>query len=78
MHIIVFIIVYIKHTAICIINIKSNGGNEMAKQKIEIDVVLMMMEFVEMLSKQDDEKRNEIIEFFEKESSFKLPRGKAV
>jgi len=45
----------------------------MAKQKIEIDVVLMMMQFVEMLSKQDDAKRNEIIQFFEKESGFKLP-----
>ena len=50
----------------------------MAKQKIEIDVVLMMIEFVEMLSKQDDEKRDEIVEFFEKESGFKLPGGKTV
>lgn len=48
------------------------------KEKIEIDVVELMVQFVEMLSKHDDEKRNEIIEFFEKESGFKLPGGKAV
>lgn len=76
MHITVFIIVYIKHSAICIINIKSNGGIEMAnmtKQKIEIDAVELMVQFVKMLSQSDDEQRKEIIEFFEKESGFTLP-----
>lgn len=50
----------------------------MTKQKIEIDVVEMMVQFVEMLSKHDDEKQKEIIEFFEKESGFKISGGKVV
>lgn len=45
----------------------------MTKQKIEIDVVELMVQFVEMLSQSDDEQRKEIIEFFEKESGFTLP-----
>lgn len=45
----------------------------MTKQKIDIDLLEMMVQFVEMLSEQDEEKRNEIVEFFEKESGFKLP-----
>lgn len=50
----------------------------MTKQKIEIDVVELMVQFVEMLSKHDDEKQKEIIEFFEKESGFKLTGEKTV
>lgn len=45
----------------------------MAEQKVEIDVLVLMMEFVEMFSKNDEAKQKEIAELFEKESGFKLP-----
>ncbi|MEK4128577.1 hypothetical protein NYE67_02795 [Solibacillus sp. FSL W8-0474] len=44
----------------------------MSEQEFQKDLIETIIKFMFMLSKQDDEKRKETIEFFEKESGTKL------